>query len=192
MNEDTGYVVYLVAMLVLVVGALAGRGLSLGKGVRMALAWAAIFAVGFVLFGLRDEASDFFRDQLSENAVVQGKTVRIPRSEDGHFYADVRINGHPARLLIDSGATTTTLSRRTAADAGIAATGAFPVMVSTANGTMEVRRGRAKSVALGPIRMDELPVHIAPNDELDVIGMNFLERLARWSVEGRTLILELS
>ena len=56
-------------------------------------------------------------------------------AEDGHFWVDARINGQPIRLMVDSGASVTTLSRTTAAKADVDAQGMFPVMVGTANGT---------------------------------------------------------
>lgn len=49
MNERAIDAVYLVLVLLLPVGALAARRLPLGDTVRMALAWAAVFALLFVL-----------------------------------------------------------------------------------------------------------------------------------------------
>ncbi len=42
-----------------------------------------------------------------EQQVVQGETVRIKMSPDGHFWARVQINGVERRMLVDSGATIT-------------------------------------------------------------------------------------
>src|SRR3546814_17639717 len=50
---------------------------------------------------------------------VVGKEVRIPMARDGHFWADVELNGTKRRMLVDSGATVTALSETTAAAAGV-------------------------------------------------------------------------
>ena len=61
-------------------------------------------------------------------------------------------------------------------------------MVETANGIARVDRASA-SLALGPIQRPDLTVFIAGGEGTNVIGMNFLSTLSRWSVEGRTLVL---
>ena len=53
MNQDQApNILYLALWLVLVVSALASRRLPVGKVIRMALAWVAIFATMFVLFSV--------------------------------------------------------------------------------------------------------------------------------------------
>ena len=41
-----------------------------------------------------------------------GEEVRLRMAPDGHFWADVRLDGVERRMLIDSGATITALSQR--------------------------------------------------------------------------------
>lgn len=188
-GDQSAEAVYLLLAVVLVGSALFSRRLPLGPTVKMLAAWAAIFAVGTVLFGFRHDIGGALGSRILGRAEVVGGTVRIPMAEDGHFWVDARINGQPIRLMVDSGASVTTLSRTTAAKADVEAEGMFPVMVGTANGVIEVRRARVRTIAVADIAMDDLAVHLAPNDDLDVIGMNFLSKLSRWSVEDRTLIL---
>ena len=179
---------YYLVMLALVVSAFALRRLPLRRTLTMLLSWVAIFVVGFVLVSFRHDLGDLFVSRIAGRAIVEGSTVRIPMAEDGHFWVDARINGAGARLMVDSGATVTTLSPKTARAAGIEAFG-LPAMVGTANGTIEIRRGRADNFAVGNIAQEDLAVHLA-NGDFDVVGMNFLSRLSRWSVEGRWLILQ--
>lgn len=184
-GDQTASAVYALLCIVLVASGLAARRLPWGQTLKMAAAWVAIFAVGAVVFSFRTE----IMDRVLERPVLAGGTLRVPMSEDGHFHVVARINGKPVRLLIDSGASVTTLGRSAAAATDVEPDGMFPVMVNTANGTIQVRRGRVRSIEVGDIAMDDLPVHLAPGDDIDVIGMNFLSRLSRWSVEGRTLVL---
>lgn len=188
-GDDAGNLAYLLLAVMLVGSAFVARKIPIGQAARMLLAWAAIFAVGAVVLSYRHDVGRFFKGRFGEAAVVSGGTVRVPMSEDGHFYVDATLDGTAVRLMVDSGATTTTLARSTAARAGIEPGIGFPVIVSTANGSMEVSRARVDAVTVGNIAMRDLPVHVAPNDDLDVIGMNFLSRLSRWSVEDRTLVL---
>src|SRR4051794_18436339 len=54
------------------------------------------------------------------SSVSQDGSVELERSSDGHFYADVKINGAPVHMLIDTGATSIALSRSDASSAGVA------------------------------------------------------------------------
>lgn len=122
---------------------------------------------------------------------VTGREVRIRMARDGHFWADVTINGVSRRMLIDSGATVTALSERTAAAAKIEGNSTpMPVVLKTANGMAPARTGSVEELRLGNILARDLKVVVSPAfGDMEVIGMNFLSKLASWRVEGRTLIL---
>ncbi|MGC6400614.1 retropepsin-like aspartic protease family protein [Sphingomonas sp. FW199] len=126
-----------------------------------------------------------------EQQSVVGREVRIPMARDGHFWARVSLNGTERRMLIDSGATITAISAETAAAAGIAPEeNPVPVILQTANGSVEAATGRIDRLTLGGITATRLPVVISPAmGRVDVIGMNFLSDLQSWRVERRTLIL---
>jgi len=122
---------------------------------------------------------------------VVGSEVRIPMSGDGHFWAEVQINGERRRMLVDSGATVTALSVATARAADIEADETLvPMLMKTANGTVRADAGTVASLRIGSIEARKLKVVISPGlGDTDVLGMNFLSELASWRVEGRTLIL---
>ncbi|HEY4545217.1 MAG TPA: retropepsin-like aspartic protease [Pedomonas sp.] len=122
---------------------------------------------------------------------VMGEEVRIRMSPDGHFWAQVAINGVERRMLVDSGATVTALSERTAEAASIdRSAGMLPVMMRTANGIVEAETGTVERLSLGGIEARNLKVVVsAALGPIDILGMNFLSQLASWRVEGRTLIL---
>jgi aspartyl protease family protein len=196
MTEDqTGNLVYAVLGLMLVASSLFARRLPLGQTLRMALSWVAIFGVMFVLFTFRAEFKQVWQRVKSEfvgggSAMADG-TLRVPQGEDGHFHVDASINGHTVRLLVDSGATTTSLSVATAKAAGLDVdTDGFPVIVETANGMAEARRARAAQFDVGPIKRSDFPVLVAEGlGDGNLIGMNFLSTLKGWRVEGDVLVL---
>src|SRR3954469_10034847 len=163
----------------------------------MILAWLLIFAAAFLAFMLKDDflalGRRAYAEMVGDNFVASGRAeIRIRQSDAGHFYVNGGVNGHAVRFLVDSGATVTTLSRGTAQSAGVAPDGGFGVMVDTANGTAMFDRGTLDRLKVGPIERNALAVQISrvEDDDLDVLGMNFLSTLSAWGVEGTTLVLK--
>ena len=54
---------------------------------------------------------------------------------------------------------------------------------------IRVASGRASELRIGGISRRDVALEIADNDDLNVLGMNYLSSLSRWSVEGRWLVL---
>ena len=197
MSEDQSMTLSWAALLlVLLIAGLVARRPSIGSLVRSVVSWVAIFAIGYVVVMHRYEIGALFTQASQRLGLhdqqVSGETVRIRMSPDGHFWAQVSLNGVQRRMLIDSGATITAISEDTAAAAGVSTSGGgFPVMIQTANGTVAARRATVAEVSVGPLRTDDLTVVVAPSfANLDVLGMNFLSRLGSWRVERNTLVLE--
>jgi aspartyl protease family protein len=194
--DDVAQWIWGIGALVLVGSSLAARRLPVGQTIKMALAWVAIFAFMFVLLLFRDEGRGIWARALSELSGNAGQTVgstlRIKKSEDGHFWVRASVNGKPMQFLIDSGATVTTVTPQDASAAGLQPDGAFPVMVETANGTVEAQRTRIGSLTVGPITQQDAPAQIggAAMGDTNLLGMSFLSSLKSWRVERGTLILE--
>jgi aspartyl protease family protein len=184
---------YLLMAMMLVLGALINRREPLAKLAVMGLAWLAIFGGGFVLFTFRDDLG-FIAQRLKTEAtgepMVAGSEVRIPMAVDGHFWVDAKINGAPVKFLVDSGATVTTIDRASAIRSGAVASDARDQLVRTGNGFIKVARGSAQRLEVATIERDNIRLHIVDGDDMNVLGMNFLSTLTRWSVEGRWLILQ--
>lgn len=188
---------YLMGCLVLVGSGLLVRRLPLGQSLKMALAWLLIFGAAFLAFTLKDDflalGRRAYAEATGDTVVASGHgELRIRQSEDGHFYVNGDVNGHAVRFLVDSGATVTTLSRAAARETGIAPDGGFGAIVDTANGTALMDRGTIDRLKVGPIERGEVEVHISrlEEDDLNVIGMNFLSTLSAWGVEGSILVLK--
>jgi aspartyl protease family protein len=193
MSNDTmlgGLYLLMAAMLVL--GALITRREPIAKLVTMVLAWAAIFGAGFVLFTFRDNLGWVVQRLKAEavgTPVEQSNETRIPMAIDGHFWVNAKLNGHDVKFLVDSGATTTTIDRDTAKAAGVEMSQRRDLFVRTGNGVIRVASGRAADLTIGSITRHDVSLEIADNDDLNVLGMNYLSSLSRWGVEGRWLVL---
>ena len=184
--------VYLLMAVMLVLGSLMARREPAAKMLTMALAWIGIFAAGFVLFTFRDDfgyVTQRLRAEATGEPVQQGVETRIPMALDGHFWVDARLNGERVKFLVDSGATMTTIGRATAMRTGVQVNPAQDQIVRTGNGIIRVSRGRADSLTIGDIERRNLALHVADNEDLNVLGMNYLSSLDRWGVDGRWLVL---
>ncbi len=192
MNDDSTRVLYLALCMVLVASALFSRRLPLGKTMKMAAAWVGIFALVFAIFSFRSEFMSLgsrLKAEAVGSSIQVGEELRIPMSEDGHFWVEAAVNGHEAPFLVDSGATITTISRETANEAGVEPDMRV-AMVETANGVVRMKVGSADRFEVGSIARADFTVHITDRDHSNVLGMNFLSKLDSWRVEGNYLVLK--
>jgi aspartyl protease family protein len=184
--------VYILMAVMLVLGSLMARREPIAKLLTMAMAWIVIFAAGFVLFTFRDDFG-YLAQRLKAEAigtpVTQGRETRIPMALDGHFWVHAKLNGRDVKFLVDSGATMTTIGRQTANAAGVAVSPRADEFVRTGNGIIRVSSGTADEIDVGSIVRRDVGLQVADNDDLNVLGMNYLSSLRRWGVEGRWLVL---
>ena len=183
---------YLLMAAMLVLGALMTRREPAAKMITMALAWIAIFGAGFILFTFRDNlgwVAQRLKAEAVGTPVQEGVETRIPMAIDGHFWVNAKVNGHDVKFLVDSGATTTTIDRRTAQALGVQISARRDQYVRTGNGIVRVASGQADELSVGGITRRGVELEITDNDDLNVLGMNFLSSLSRWGVEGRWLVL---
>jgi len=183
---------YLLMAVMLVIGMLMTRREPVARMFTFGLAWVAVFASGFILFAFRDNlgwVAQRLRAEAVGTPVTQGQETRIPMAIDGHFWVDARLNGRDVEFLVDSGATTTTVDRGTARLAGVEISSRRDQYVRTGNGVIRVASGRADELVIGGIVRRDVALEIADNDDLNVLGMNYLSSLRRWGVEGRWLVL---
>ena len=184
--------VYILMAIMLVLGSLMSRREPAAKLITMALTWVAIFGAGFILFTFRDDfgwVAQRLKAEAVGTPVQEGRETRIPMAIDGHFWVQGQLNGQKVKFLVDSGATMTTIDRETAMRAGVAVSPRRDQFVRTGNGIIRVASGRADELEIGGITRNDVGVQIADNDDLNVLGMNFLSSLSRWGVEGRWLVL---
>lgn len=179
-------IVYYGLILLLPISALAARRIPISQAMRMGLIWIGIFSAAFLVIAQRDRLTGLWPRQAMPNGVV-----RIPVADDGHFYAEVRINGVERRMLIDSGATTTALSEATARAAGLNVNESpFGSLIETANGRVTASHVTIAELSIGAIHLQDVGADVSSSfGDQDIIGMNVLRRLRSWRVEQGSLVL---
>jgi aspartyl protease family protein len=196
MNEwDGARFVYLLLCLMFVASGLFARRLPVGPTLKMMAMWIGIFAGIYVLFLFRGEGQAIWNritaDISGSGGESAGSAMRIRQRDDGHYYVKAKINGTEAELMVDSGATFTTINRRTAEAAGIEPDSGPDVLVMTANGLTKQKSGKAAEFRVGTIVQRGARLHIDINkDDVQVLGMSFLSNLKSWRIEGDTLTFE--
>jgi aspartyl protease family protein len=193
MSDNNGaFALYYLVIVVAVASSLVALRMPVGKMVKMVAAWVAIFGIGFAVFSFR---SDFIalgqrlKAEAMGSATTDGKTVRIPMADDGHFWVEAKVNGHSLRFIVDSGASVTTVSVESAKAAGMPI-GTETTVVNTANGPTREIKGWADRLQVGPIERTDFPIDINQHDDTNLLGMNFLSSLSSWRVEGNYLVLQ--
>lgn len=198
MNEDQGVnMIWWLLAALLPVAALLSRRISLRGTLGMALGWVVIFVGALGLFSYAQEFTSIalhvkHRVVGEPQQRADGHKLHIQLSDDGHFWVMAKINGNPARFLIDSGATITALSDDVALKAGLNIDSYAPgIAMQTANGVVMAKRSSITGLAVGPIHTSDLPIVVSEKfNGVNVLGMNFLSRLKSWRVENGEMVLE--
>jgi len=189
-NDDLAVLIYL-GLLLLVVGGsmLISNRAHLNKSLQQLAIWGLIFIGAIGAFSLRDR---FEQVLFPERAVIaENGTVSFNRARDGHFYAEVEVNGKMIEFVIDTGATDIVLSEADAKRLG------YPVddliysgRASTANGTVAMARIRLESIVLG--RFVDRNIAASVNGgalETSLLGMRYLGRFRKIEISGSRMIL---
>lgn len=120
----------------------------------------------------------------------QDGSVELQRQPDGHFYADVRVNGTYIHMLVDTGASAIALSREDAQSAGIATSiGMNDVVGEGADGAIHGEYARLEKVELGPLSAERLDAIILNNGQQSLLGQSFLGKFASVQIEGDRMVL---
>ncbi len=194
MTNDTMLgTVYILMAIMIVIGAMLSRRGPAARIAMQTVTLVTVFSAGFVIFAFRDDLGYLgqrLKTEVTGDPIAVGSTLRVPMALDGHFWVEADVNGAPVKFLVDSGATMTTIGRKTAEEARIPIKRTEEQLVRTGNGVIRVDLGTADRFSIDDIQRRNIGLHISDNEDINVLGMNFLSSLRRWGVEGRWLVLE--
>ncbi len=188
MPDDT---VMRLLYLALLVAALSGWAIvelrkGLGRTVKMVLGWGLIFLGMMAVYGLW---GDITRGMKPVQQVGAGE-VTLPRADDGHYYAQVAVNGVTVEFMVDTGASDVVLSPQDARKVGIDPQGlVYMGQASTANGMVRTARVALPDVSFGPFHEPSLgaSVNEAAMD-VSLLGMSYLGQF-QISIAGDQMVL---
>jgi aspartyl protease family protein len=136
-------------------------------------------------------ASDKSVSANATSSFNDGSTVELQRNNDGHFYADVQINGAPIHMLVDTGATRIALSREDARAAGLATSiGMNDVVGEGADGAVHGEYVKLDNVSLGGASASGLDAVVLNGGSQSLLGQEFLARFDSVEIHGDTMILK--
>lgn len=120
------------------------------------------------------------------------RTVAIPREGGGEFALKAKINGVPAAMVIDTGATSVVLTWETAKALGLPTEIlSYDINIETAGGNARAARLTLDRLAIGNLVERSVPALVVPPGQLktNLLGMSFLDRLESWEVRADRLLL---
>ena len=164
-------------------------GITLAAG--MAVGWLA--PGGSELNPVPDAASEdppAPLEMMQRDQWLAGETV-LPRADDGHFYAEVTVDGAAAHMLVDTGATTIALTADDAEAMGIAWSDGDVVPVARgANGIVYGIPVTLGVVQLGEFEARDVAATVVPEGlDISLLGQSFLSRITRVEMEQDRMVL---
>ncbi len=106
---------------------------------------------------------------------VEGIGALILQRKSGHFEAEGSVNDVPVVFMIDTGATLTSISTKTAILAGVR--DCEPSQTYTANGFIDTCIGTVKELSVGQFRLKNVKVSYSKEIEnTSLLGMNIIEQ----------------
>ena len=132
----------------------------------------------------------FLRQEAPPAQVIGTDRIDLSRSRDGHFHIDGTIQGKPVSFLIDTGASTVSISQQLASRIGLGCD--LAATFRTANGVVQGCSTRVDELEFGPFRIGNVSVAILPNLTSEaLLGMNALRKV-RMEQQADTLRLSVS
>ena len=141
--------------------------------------------------GIKERNTDEARAAADWNAsAVPVDGVELKRAADGHFYADVEINGMPIKILVDTGASGIALSRDDARRAGLAlSAGSGEVVGEGAGGDVRGEWVTLDKVKLGSKTATSVDAVVLNGGEMSLLGQSFLRQFGTVEIRGDTMVL---
>lgn len=131
-----------------------------------------------------------FGDDANASTRPADGSVELDRASDGHFYADVEINGSKVHALVDTGASVIALSREDARSAGVATSiGMNEVVGQGADGAVHGEVVMLDRIQLGDKQAEKMSAIILNSGEQSLLGQEFLSKFELVQIKGDKMVL---
>ena len=163
-------------------------GVARNKKLQSIAIWLLIIFIGTIVYNNKSLLNNYV--PYLANMSQDGK-IQIQKSLDDHFYLMAKVNGKKVLFLIDTGATTTTLTEKDARRIGLDVNDLkYNQIIQTANGTTFSADAKIESFEIDNFQMNDLWVLVNKNlSGNSLLGMNFLKNLKGYEVFDDKMIL---
>lgn len=202
-GRDGPRLAYLVLLVAIVASAiLFGRRIRASQVLSAVALWGGLVLVALVGYSYRVELRQVWERVAGEldgerpsraesRAEGDGYAMTIRAAPDGHFWVAVAIDGTEIRMLVDTGATTTLLSRRAAAEAGIHPGAAdYRIPVQTASGLARAAEATVRTLRIGDARFADVRVLVMDTPgNVSLLGISTLRLFKSYEVRDGVMTL---
>jgi aspartyl protease family protein len=174
----------------------------MGRNLLILMAAMGLFSAMFSSMPQRSMPENGIKLQLTEDDAASSDTpsrnqepansdgVTLERESDGHFYADVEVNGTLVHMLVDTGASGIALSREDARSAGIATSiGMNDIVGEGADGAVRGEVIRIDRLRLGETSAEGLDAVVLNSGGMSLLGQDFLRQFQSVRIEDDRMIL---
>jgi aspartyl protease family protein len=127
---------------------------------------------------------------LQRDQWLAGEVV-LPRADDGHFYAEVTVDGGSALMLVDTGATTVALTGEDAEMMGISWNDSeIQPIAKGASGIVYGMPVTLGHVQLGDLEARDVSAIVVPEGlDISLLGQSFLSKIKRVEMDQDRMVL---
>jgi aspartyl protease family protein len=124
------------------------------------------------------------------SASTAGSEVRLTRAQNGHFYADVDVNGTSVEFMIDTGATGIAMTEADARRAGVLLDPSGGGVVGEgAGGALTGQFVKLDRVRLGGRTVEGMQAAVVDGASTNLLGQSFLSQFPEVTVRGDVMTL---
>ena len=115
----------------------------------------------------------------------------LERQQDGHFYANVDVNNHEIRFMVDTGASGIALTGEDAESLGLSwSDNDLAVVGRGVSGNVYGKRVTLSFVQLDDLQMSDVDAVIIPNGlDVSLLGQSFLSMATTVKIENNEMII---
>lgn len=145
---------------------------------------------GVRLLDRAGKATPTYAEVNAPTATASGNDIVLDRRSDGHFYANVEINGTPIEMMVDTGASGVALAQDDARRVGIATTiGMNDYVGDGASGVVYGDMVSIERLRFGKVEMSGLSGAVLRGGEMSLLGQDVLRQFDKVEIEGDRMVL---